>query len=122
MYSFVDNLSWKTNNHNWTAGAQVDWSETINGFQRFATGYYRFATWDDFAESGCEIQRIMPLTYSLSKDFAPAFSAFKFTQFSVYVQDEIAINKNFRLTLGLRFDQPTYPGVPQINTHPLVQV
>ena len=126
MYSIVDNISWTTKKHNWTVGAQYDESETINGFQRFAASYYRFATWADFASTldPNPALRKKPtdfaLTYSLSKDFAPAFSSFKFRQYSVYGQDEIAINRNFRLTLGLRFDLPTYPGVPQIITHPLV--
>lgn len=126
MYSFVDNISWRTNKHSWTAGFQFDESQTINGFQRFATSYYRFATWADFesALNPNPLLRKLPtdfaLTYSLSKNFAPAFSAFKFRQYSAYAQDEIAINRNFRLTLGLRIDLPTYPGVPQIITHPLV--
>jgi hypothetical protein len=126
MYSFVDNLIWRTNKHNWTVGFQFDQSETINGFQRFATSYYRFASWADF-ESALDpnpANRKLPtdfaLTYSLSKNFAPAFSAFKFRQYSVYGQDEIVLNRNFRLTLGLRLDLPTYPEVPQILTHPLV--
>ena len=126
MYSFVDNLTWRTNKHSWTVGLQFDESQTINGFQRFATSYYRYATWADFesALNPNPLLRKLPtdyaLTYSLSKNFAPAFSAFKFRQFSVYGQDEIAINRNFRLTIGLRIDQPTYPGVPQVLTHPLV--
>lgn len=126
MYSIVDNFTWTKNKHTWTVGGQFDMSETINGFQRFATSYYRFATWADF-ESALDpnpANRAKPtdfaITYSLSKNFAPAFSAFKFTQLSLYGQDEIAINKDFRLTVGLRIDQPSYPGVPQILTHPLV--
>ncbi len=126
MYSLVDNLTWKTNKHSWTVGFQFDESQTINGFQRFATSYYRFATWADFesALNPNPALRALPtdyaLTYSLSKNFAPAFSAFKFRQYSVYGQDEISINKDFKLTVGLRIDLPTYPGVPQVLTHPLV--
>lgn len=126
MYSVVDNITWRTNKHSWTVGGQFDESQTINGFQRFATSYYRFATWADFesALNPNPLLRKLPtdyaLTYSLSKNFAPAFSSFKFRQYSVYGQDEIAINRNFRLTVGLRIDLPTYPGVPQIVTHPLV--
>ncbi len=126
MYSFVDNFTWRTNKHNWTAGLQYDQSETINGFQRFATSYYRFATWADFASALNPNPALRKLptdfafTYSLSPNFAPAFSAFTFRQYSVYGQDEIAVNKNFRLTVGLRLDLPTYPGVPQIVAHPLV--
>jgi hypothetical protein len=126
MYSIVDNISFTKNKHHWTFGAQVDFSKTINGFQRFGTSYYRFATWNDFASAldPNPLNRKLPtdftITYSLSKNFAPAFSSFKFNQYSVYGQDEISINKNFRLTLGLRLDQATYPEVPQILTHPLV--
>ncbi len=126
VYSIVDNFSWTKNKHSWTIGGQFEQSETINGFQRFATSYYVFNTWADFASAlnPNPALRVKPrdfvLTYSLSKDFAPAFSAFKFRQFSLYGQDEIAITRNFRLTLGLRLDLPTYPSVPQIITHPLV--
>ena len=118
MYSFVDNLTWRSGIHNWTVGGQVDWSETINGFMRFGTGYFRFNSWDDFKNG------VRPtdyaLTYSLEKDFAQAFPTFEFMQYSLYGQDEIAINKKFRLTLGLRVDLPTYPDVDEVKTHPLV--
>lgn len=117
-YSVIDNLSWTKNKHTWTVGGQFDLSETINGFQRFATSYYVFNTWADFVNGANP--RDFAYTYSLSKDFAPAFSSFKFAQYSAYAQDEIAVNRNFRLTVGLRWDLPTYPDVPQIVTHPLV--
>ncbi|MBS1760407.1 MAG: TonB-dependent receptor [Bacteroidetes bacterium] len=126
MYSIVDNITFKVNKHHWTMGGQVDFNQTINGFQRFATSYYRFASWADFASAldPNPALRKLPtdfaITYSLSKNFAPAFSRFDFRQYSAYFQDEIYMTKNFRLTLGARFDLPTYPGVPQILTHPLV--
>lgn len=126
MYSFVNNVTWTKNKHNWTVGGQFDLSETINGFQRFATSYYVFNTWADF-ESALNPNpalrakpRDFAITYSLSKDFAPAFSAFKFAQYSVYGQDEISLSRTFKLTLGLRLDLPTYPSVPQVLTNPLV--
>jgi Carboxypeptidase regulatory-like domain len=125
-YSVVDNFSWTVKKHSWLVGVQVDLNETINGFQRFATSYYRFATWADFESTlnPNPALRKKPtdfaLTYSLSDGFAPAFSAFKFAQVSAYGQDEISINRNFKLTVGLRIDQPSYPSVPQILTHPLV--
>jgi hypothetical protein len=125
-YSLIDNFSWTKNNHNWTIGGQIDYSQTINGFQRFATSYYVFNTWSDFASAlnPNPALRVKPrefaLTYSLSPNFAPAFSAFRFAQYSVYGQDEIAVNKNLRVTLGLRLDLPTYPFAPQVITHPLV--
>lgn len=117
-YSIVDNLSWKTNKHSWNVGVQADLSKTINGFQRFATSYYEFATWNDFATGQKPLA--FAYTYSLSPGFAQAFPSFKSTQYSVYGQDEIAITKDFRLTLGLRMEQSAYPDVPEIKTHPLI--
>ncbi len=118
MYSIVDNLSWNTGKHNWTVGVQADLSETINGFQRFGTSYYTFASWNDFISGVKPLD--FALTYSLAPGFAQAFPSFKFAQLSAYGQDEIAVNKNLRLTFGLRLDQPGYPDVDEIVTHPLV--
>ena len=118
MYSFVDNLNWRTGIHNWTVGGQVDWSETINGFQRFGLGYFRFNSWDDF-KNGVK-PTDYALTYSLEKGFAQAFPTFEFMQYSAYAQDEITVNKKFKITLGLRLDLPTYPDVSEVKTHPLV--
>ena len=126
VYSFLDNLSWVTNKHRWTLGFQFESSKTINGFQPFGTSYYRFATWADFASALNPNPALRKLptdftqTFSLSKNFAPAFSAFKYAQYSLYAQDEISVNKNFRLTLGLRLELPTYPELPQITTNPLL--
>jgi outer membrane receptor protein involved in Fe transport len=117
-YSFVDNVTWTLNNNNITIGAQADFSTTINGFQRFATSYYRFNTWDDFVTGKNPTD--FAYTYSLSPGFAQAFPGFKFAQYSLYAQDEITINPRFRLTAAIRFDQPTYPDVSEIKTHPLV--
>lgn len=118
MYSVVDNLSWNVGKHNWTVGLQADLSETINGFQRFGTSYYTFASWNDFVSGVKPLD--FAITYSLAPGFAQAFPSFKFAQLSAYGQDEIAVNKNLRLTFGLRLDQPGYPDVDEIITHPLV--
>jgi hypothetical protein len=126
MYSFVDNVNWRSGINNFTVGGQVDWSETVNGFQRFGLGYFQFNSWADFvsASDPNPANRAKPnayaLTYSLEKDFAQAFPTFQFMQYSLYGQDEISINKKFKLTLGLRLDMPTYPDVDEVKTHPLV--
>ncbi len=117
-YSLVDNVTLTTGKHTAMFGAQIDLSETINGFQRFATSYYRFASWDDFI--GGNKPTDFALTYSLQPGFAQAFPKFKFAQYSFYAQDEISLSRNFRLTAGLRVDLTTYPDVDEVKTHPLV--
>ena len=118
MWSFVDNFTWTTGKHTWLAGAQYDRSETINGFQRFGLSYYRFASWDDFVNGNNPTD--FAITYSLLPGYQQAFPRFEFSQLSFYAQDEITVNKKFKLTLGLRVDNPGYPDVEEVKTHPLV--
>jgi Carboxypeptidase regulatory-like domain len=117
-YSVIDNVTAKFGNNLLTAGVQVDISKTTNGFQRAATSYYSFASWNDF-ETGA-LPTNFGITYSLSPGFAQAFPSFKFAQYSAFLQDEISTSDRFKLTLGLRADLPTYPGVDEIKTHPLI--
>ncbi|HYC85582.1 MAG TPA: TonB-dependent receptor, partial [Chryseosolibacter sp.] len=117
-YSVVDNLTWTSGNHNFTAGLQFDLSSTKNGFQRFATSYYTFNSWNDFI-SGAN-PRDFAITYSLLPGFEQAFPRFKFAQYSIYAQDEIQVNSRLRVTGGLRVDLPSYLDVKEIRTHPLV--
>ena len=118
MYSFVDNFTMSLGKHNLTAGLQVDWSQTINGFQRFGTSYYVFNSWNDFI-SGAKPYNFA-FTYSFLPGFAQAFPSFKFAQYSAYAQDEIAVNDKLHLTLGLRLDQPSYLDVAEIKTNPYI--
>lgn len=117
-YSFVDNLSWSTGNHLFTVGVQADFQTTKNGFQRFGTGYYTFATWDDFINGANP--RDYAITYSLLPDYKQAYPRFRFAQYSVYGQDEFNVTDRLKLTFGLRLDLPTYLDVSEIKTHPLV--
>ena len=118
MYSFVDNLSWTQNKHSWTVGIQADFSKTINGFQRFAADFYIFDSWNEFITTKRPIA--FAQTFSFNPGFAQAFPSFKFAQYSVYGQDEIKVNNNLRLTLGLRLDQPVFVDIDQIKTNPYI--
>lgn len=118
MLSFVDNVTWSKNNHTFTFGAQYERSQTINGFQRFGASYYVFNSWNDFVTGAKPLN--FAITYSLLPGFAQAFPSFKFSQSSVYGQDEIAVNKKLRLTVGLRLDQPNYIDVTEIKTNPYI--
>jgi hypothetical protein len=117
-FSVVDYLQWSAGKHDITAGVQFDMQSTKNGFQRFGTGYYTFATWNDFVNGANP--RDYALTYSLLPGYEQAFPTFKFAQYAAYVQDEISISDRLRLTAGLRLELPTYLDVDEIRTHPLV--
>ena len=126
-YSFVDYITFSKGIHNIMAGVQLDFQKTQNGFQRFGTGYYVFANWDDFVSAldTNPANRVNPInyaiTYSLSPGFKQAFPNISYNQYSVYAQDEMTINDRFKLTAGIRFDLPTFPQVDGIKTHPLAE-
>ena len=109
IYSFVDNLTVTSGKHSMLMGIQYDFTKTLNGFQPYGADYYKYNSFADF-QNGV-IPTDFAQTYSLKKDYSQAFPKFKFAQFSAFFQDEITITRNFRLTLGLRADRSSYPGV-----------
>ncbi|MBS7562895.1 TonB-dependent receptor [Mucilaginibacter sp. Bleaf8] len=113
-----DYVTWIKGIHNFTAGLQAEFSKTKNGFQRFGTGYYTFASWDDFANGANPTE--FAITYPLNEGFKQAYPSFKFAQYSAYFQDDISLSDRFRVSPGLRLDLPTFPGVDEIRTHDLV--
>ncbi|MBW3129678.1 TonB-dependent receptor [Hymenobacter profundi] len=116
ILSFKDDFNWTLGRHNLTLGAQVDLSETKNGFQRFGTGYYTFASWNDFVEGNAPVD--FGITYPLSADYSQQFPTFKYGQYSAYAQDEIAVTDRLRITPGLRLDVTSYPN--KLAEHPLI--
>lgn len=105
-------------NHSLTGGLQYEKSHTKNGFQRFGTGFYTYASWNDFVNNAKPLN--FAITYPLTADGSQAFPSFKFSQMSLYLQDEYTISPQFKLLAGLRIELPSYPGVDEIKTHPLV--
>lgn len=117
-YTYSDDLSLALGKHNITIGVQAEYSTTKNGFQRFGTGFYTFASYADFYNNARPLQ--YSVTYPLTADGSQAYPSFKFAQYSAYLQDEFTVSDRLKLTAGLRVEQATYPDVSEIRTHPLV--
>ncbi|PYF72692.1 TonB-dependent receptor [Pedobacter nutrimenti] len=117
-YSITDNFNMALGKHNVTLGAQLDFNTTQNGFQRFGTSYYTFNSWNDFITGANP--RDFGITYSLSPGYEQAFPTFKFNTYSAYIQDEFTATDRLKFTVGVRAEQFTYPSVPQIQQHPLL--
>ncbi|MBC6988274.1 carboxypeptidase regulatory-like domain-containing protein [Hymenobacter sp. BT491] len=117
-YSVVDFVNFTTGRNNFTVGGQFDLQNTKNGFQRFATSYYTFNTFEDFKNGANPVD--FALTYSLLPNYQQAYPRFKFAQYSVYGQDEINVTDKLRVTAGLRLELNSYLNVKEIQTHPLV--
>jgi hypothetical protein len=114
-YSGVDFASTTFGNHTLTLGGQFDLQTTKNGFQRFATSYYTYNSWDDFISGRNPVD--FALTYSLLPNFEQAFPRFKTAQTSAYLQDEYVVSDRFRLTVGLRAELNSYLDVQEIQTN-----
>lgn len=108
--NITDELSWSLNRHNFLAGIQFENNLTKNGFQRFGSGYFQYDSWEDFINDN---PHQFAITHSMRDDFAQVFPSFKFNQLSLYFQDEIEINRNFRLSAGLRLELPMYPNLEE---------
>lgn len=116
--TFNYDANYTLGNHNFTAGAQYETSRTKNGFQRFGTGYYVFNSWNDFVNGAKPAN--YALTFPLTADGSQAFPSFKFSQLSVYLQDEFTVTPQLKIMAGLRVELPSYPGVDEIKTHPMI--
>lgn len=116
ILSFKDDLVATYGRNTITLGAQADITTTTNGFQRYGTSYYRYNSLDDFINN--RTPAAFAQTYSLSPGFAQAFPTYKFNEYSLYLQDDIAVTDRLRVTPGLRVSLPTYP--VSLKEHPLV--
>jgi hypothetical protein len=105
--SVTDYVSWSHNKHNWLAGIQTDYSNTKNTYMPFGTGYYTFASWDDFTQGKKPVD--YALTYSTVPGVKQAVYGFNYLNVSAFIQDHILINDHFNITAGLRADMPVFP-------------
>lgn len=111
VFEFTDNFTYQTGTHTITAGTHNEFYKFSNVFLRGYYGSYTFNNLDDFA-SGKIASYVR--AYSLTGDpMAPA--EFKAYQLGFYLQDEWLVQRNFKLTYGIRFDVPSFPDSPARN-------
>ena len=101
----IDNFTYYLNNHKITAGLSYEYQMANNAYMRNGTGYYRYASIDDFLNQAAPID--FALTYGYNGEEKPAAEV-AFHQFGAYVQDEFSVSENAKVTYGLRADYITY--------------
>lgn len=104
-FSVVDNVSINLNRHTLTAGLSYDYMYFKNAYMREATSYYRYDSMDDFMSN--KAPNAFAVTYGFNGADAPG-AELGFGQVALYVQDEWLINKNLKLTYGIRGEVPIY--------------
>lgn len=103
--SIVDNLTISLDNHTLTAGLAYDNIYVNNSYIREGTSYYRYASLDDF------INNAKPTGFGITYgyDGQPIKGVqMSFGLASAYLQDEWQVNKDFKITYGVRAELPLY--------------
>jgi len=111
----TDELSYLTGVHNFTFGLQYEFDNTKNGFMQGGAGYYVYNSWDDFVNNANP--RAFAITYGNNENHDQVYPSFNYMQGSAYLQDEMTLSENFRLTAGLRIEVPWYPSIAGYNTN-----
>ena len=96
-----DNVTIYSGSHTITAGASYEMMNALNSYMRNGTGYYRYASADDFLTGALPVS--FCLVYGYEGNENPAGEV-KYNQIALYAQDEWKITKKFKLTYGVRGD------------------
>ena len=105
IFNIIDNITYYLNNHKITAGIRFEYQMANNSYMRNGTGYYRYASLDDFLNQAAP--RDFALTYGYDGEQNPAAEV-AFNQYGIYVQDEWSVNPDFKIMYGIRADYLKY--------------
>jgi hypothetical protein len=112
--NLTDNFTYFAGKHTLTAGATYEYQKVGNAFMGGSESYYIYNSLNDFVTDAPPA--FFSYTYSLLSPGSKVFSAdLKLGQLGLYLQDELNINNNFKLTYGIRGDLPTYLKQPLAN-------
>ena len=96
-----DELSIFISRHKITAGLSYEFQYAKNSYMQFGTGYYRYASVDDFISGAAPT--VLALTYGYDGNQKP-FASVTYHNAGIYAQDEWRINDKLKFTYGLRID------------------
>jgi hypothetical protein len=105
IFNVINNTNIYLSNHKITLGASYEYQMANNSYMRNGTGYYRYASIEDFLNQAAP--RDFALTYGYGGELNPAAEV-AFNQFGLYAQDEWNVTAGLRLTLGVRADYIDY--------------
>lgn len=110
--SIIDNVTMNLNQHTVTAGIAYDNMYVGNSFLRYGTSYYRYDSLSQFLN---DMQpSVYAVTYGYNGEKNP-IAELGFGQLAVYAQDEYRVNRNLKITAGVRVDKPVYLTTPLAN-------
>ncbi len=111
----TDEFTYNTGIHSFVFGGQFEFDNTKNGFMQGGAGYYVYNSWDDFKNNADP--RAFAITYGNNYNHEQVYPSFNYMQGSLYVQDEMHLSENFKLSVGVRAELPYYPSIAAYNTN-----
>ena len=104
--------------HNLFGGIQYEHDWAANGYAQAGAGYYAFQATPEQVAAGDwasvftkENTRLFGITFGNNADHSQFVSKMSTNQWSLYFQDNMSLSDRFRLSLGLRFELPSYPSL-----------
>jgi outer membrane receptor for ferrienterochelin and colicin len=110
VFTLTDNFEIYSGKHTVTIGTNNEFSSVKNVFFRQNFGDYRFNDLDAFYAGTPNRYRHGYSLLGGSGDASEGAAEFDLFQFGLYVQDEVNVSENFKLTAGLRIDIPYWEG------------
>ena len=101
VFNVKDDLVYYKGDHKLTMGLNYEYQMADNAYMRNGTGYYRYASVDDFINGAAP--EVVCLTYGYDGETNPA-ARVQFHKAGIYAQDEWNATERFKLTYGLRLD------------------
>ena len=105
VFTITDNFTYYLDKHKITGGLSYEYQMANNAFMRNGTGYYRYASLEDFLTQKAPIDVAVTYGYGGAKNPAAEVS---FHQVGAYIQDEWNVTDGVKVTMGLRADNITY--------------
>ncbi len=104
-FNVQDNVTWTLGNHRIIGGFSFEHQMALNNFMRYGTGYYKYASFDDFKNN--KAPTAFGLTYGYNGETEPAAEV-RYAQSGLYLQDEWNVTKSLKVTYGVRAELLTF--------------
>lgn len=114
-YNLVEQFKFNAGKNSIMVGAEAEYYKAYNVFINNSAGSYQYATVADFLNNARPTQYTanFPLTGGLDEKNLDAAAKFDIFKGALFVNDEIRVNSNFSLSLGLRADYYNFVTKPK---------
>jgi hypothetical protein len=114
----TDEVNIQLGKHNLFGGLQFEHNWAANGYAQAAAGYYAFQATPEQVAAGDwasvftpQNTRLFGITYGNNANHSPFVAEMSTNQWSLYLQDNWSISDRFRMSIGARFELPSYPSL-----------